>query len=136
MSRWPRSRSISKRTSQLNARLCTAKAEKDKTLAGIENLEKCDVAIFFTRRLQIDGDALETVKKFVKSGKPIIGIRTASHGFQNWLEMDKEVFGGDYKDHFGAKMECEVKPAEKAEGPSGSERRVAVQVERQPLQKS
>ena len=33
--------------------LVSAKAEKDKTLAGIENLEKCDVAVFFTRRLQL-----------------------------------------------------------------------------------
>jgi putative membrane-bound dehydrogenase-like protein len=90
-----------------------AKAEKDKELAGIENLEKCDVAIFFTRRLQIEGAALESVKAFVKSGKPIIGIRTASHGFQNWLEMDKEVFGGDYKNHYGGGTVCDVKPAEK-----------------------
>jgi putative membrane-bound dehydrogenase-like protein len=89
-----------------------AKAEKDKDLAGIENLEKCDVAIFFTRRLTIEGEALEAVKKFVKSGKPIVGIRTASHGFQNWLEMDKEVFGGDYMGHFGPGV-AEVKLVEK-----------------------
>jgi putative membrane-bound dehydrogenase-like protein len=91
-----------------------AKAEKDRSLAGLESLESCDVAIFFTRRLQIDGDSLEAVKRYVKSGKPLIGIRTASHGFQNWLEMDKEVFGGDYKGHFGAKMVCNVMVAEKA----------------------
>lgn len=79
-----------------------AKAEKDTTFAGIENLEKCDVAIFFTRRLQIEGEALDAVKKYVKSGKPIVGIRTASHGFQKWLEMDKDIFGGNYLGHFGA----------------------------------
>ena len=91
-----------------------AKSDKDRSLAGLENLEACDVAIFFTRRLQIDGASLDAVKKYVKSGKPLIGIRTASHGFQNWLEMDKEVFGGDYKGHFGAKMVCDVRIAEKA----------------------
>ena len=85
---------------------------KDKKARGVENLEKCDVAIFFTRRLKIDGDALDAVKRYVKSGKPIVGIRTASHGFQNWLEMDKEVFGGDYKGHFGAGV-AEIKPIEK-----------------------
>ncbi len=79
-----------------------AKAEKDTALVGLENLEKCDVVVFFTRRLQIEGDSLELVKKYVKSGKPIVGIRTASHGFQKWLEVDKDVFGGDYKGHFGA----------------------------------
>ncbi len=93
--------------------LVSAKAEKDTTLPGIENLEKCDVAIFFTRRLMIEGEALDAVKKFVKSGKPIIGLRTASHGFQNWLEMDKEVFGGDYKNHYGGNIVCEVKVADK-----------------------
>ena len=89
-------------------------SDKDRSLAGLENLESCDVAIFFTRRLQIDGISLDAVKKYVKSGKPLIGIRTASHGFQNWLEMDKEVFGGDYKGHFGAKMVCDIRIAEKA----------------------
>jgi putative heme-binding domain-containing protein len=88
-------------------------AKSDKEIAGLDSLEKCDVAIFFTRRLMIDGEMLEPVKKFVKSGKPIIGIRTASHGFQNWLEMDKEVFGGNYQGHYGEKMICDVKIVEK-----------------------
>ena len=92
--------------------MISAKAEKDTALAGLENLEKCDVAVFFTRRLQIEGDSLELVRKYVKSGKPIVGVRTASHGFQKWLEMDKEVFGGDYKMHFGPGV-AEVKPTEK-----------------------
>jgi type 1 glutamine amidotransferase len=93
-----------------------AKAEKDKTLAGLEALDACDVAIFYTRRLQIEGEALDAVKKFVKSGKPIVGLRTASHGFQNWLEMDKEVFGGNYGGHFGAKMVCDVTIAPSGKG--------------------
>lgn len=79
-----------------------AKAEKDKALAGADKLAACDAAIFFTRRLQIEGESLDAVKAFVKSGKPIIGVRTASHGFQKYLEMDKDVFGGDYKNHLGA----------------------------------
>ena len=91
-----------------------AKSDKDKDFPGLENLEKCDVALFFTRRLQIEGEALERVQKFVKSGKPIVGVRTASHGFQNWLEMDKEVLGGDYKGHFGQGIECEIKIEPKA----------------------
>jgi len=88
-------------------------AKSEKEISGLENLERCDVAIFFTRRLTIDGEMLEYVKKFVKSGKPIIGLRTASHGFQNWLGMDKEVFGGDYQNHYGDKTVCEVKIVEK-----------------------
>ena len=32
----------------------------------------------------------------------IVALRTASHAFQNWLELDKEVWGGDYQGHYGA----------------------------------
>jgi putative membrane-bound dehydrogenase-like protein len=92
--------------------LVSAKSDKDKDLPGIENLEKCDVAVFFTRRLMIDGPALDAVKKYVASKKPIVGIRTASHGFQNWLQMDKEVLGGDYKNHYGPGV-ADIKPIEK-----------------------
>jgi type 1 glutamine amidotransferase len=86
----------------------------DNDLPGLDQLEKCDVAVFFTRRLTIDGEQLERVKKYVASGKPVIGIRTASHGFQKYLEMDKEVFGGDYKSHHGNKIECQVAVPENA----------------------
>jgi putative membrane-bound dehydrogenase-like protein len=81
----------------------------DDDLPGLEALDTCDVAVFFTRRLTIKGEQLERIKKYAASGKPIVGIRTASHGFQNWLEMDKEVFGGDYNNHYKAGPKCEVK---------------------------
>jgi putative membrane-bound dehydrogenase-like protein len=94
--------------------LITAKSETEVT--GLENLDTADVAVFFTRRLKIDGPALEPVKRYVKSGKPVIGIRTASHGFQNYLQMDKDVFGGDYQGHWGAKEVCTVTLNEAAKG--------------------
>jgi len=86
----------------------------DTDIPGLDKLAECDAAIFFTRRLKIDGEQLDAIKKFVESGKPVVGIRTASHGFQNWLEMDKLVFGGDYKNHYGAGPKCEVKIVEAA----------------------
>jgi type 1 glutamine amidotransferase len=84
----------------------------DDDIPGLEVLDTCDVAVFFTRRLTIKGEQLERVKKYATSGKPIVAVRTASHGFQNWLEMDKEVFGGNYKGHFGAGPNCDVKFAD------------------------
>ena len=86
--------------------LISAKSEKD--LPGLEALEKCDVAVLFTRRLKLEGDQLERIKKYVTSGKPVVGIRTASHGIQSFLEIDKEVFGGNYKGHYEAGPICEV----------------------------
>ncbi len=81
--------------------LISAKSQKD--LPGLENLDKCDVAVLFTRRLELQGDQLERLKKYCTSGKPLVGIRTASHGIQTWLDLDKEVLGGNYKNHYTAK---------------------------------
>ncbi len=81
----------------------------DDDLPGLEALETCDVAVFFTRRLTIKGEQLDRIKKYAESGKPIVAIRTASHGFQNWLDMDKNILGGNYKGHFGAGPRCECK---------------------------
>ncbi len=68
-------------------------------LPGLEALDDCDVALFFTRRLTISGDPLERVKRYALSKKPIVAVRTASHGFQNWLEFDPLVLGGHYTNH-------------------------------------
>jgi type 1 glutamine amidotransferase len=46
---------------------------------------------------------LERVKRYCRRGGPIVALRTASHAFQNWLELDKEVLGGDYRGHYGNK---------------------------------
>jgi type 1 glutamine amidotransferase len=88
----------------------------DDDLPGLENLETCDVALFFTRRLTIAGEQLERVKRYCAAGRPIVGVRTASHGFQRWLEMDREVFGGDYGKHYGSgpRTKIEVVPEAKA----------------------
>ena len=84
-----------------NARCTLIKARGFEDLPGLEALDDCDVALFFTRRLRIDGEQLERVKKYCLSGRPIVAVRTASHGFQNWLEFDKRVLGGNYHGHFG-----------------------------------
>ena len=88
------------------------KSESD--LPGLENLDTCDVMLLYTRRLKITGEQLERVKKYCLSGKPIVGIRTASHAFQSWLDLDKEVLGGNYKGHYKEGPLCEVKIEERA----------------------
>jgi putative membrane-bound dehydrogenase-like protein len=83
--------------------------EKDTDFSKLEKLKECDAAVFFTRRLKIGDDQLKTVKTFCESGKPIVGIRTASHGFQTWLEMDSVVYGGNYRNHYKAGEKWELK---------------------------
>lgn len=91
--------------------LCTlvTGVEKGDSLPGIEAIDGTQVLVVFTRRVSLAGEALERVKRYCQSGKPVVGIRTASHAFQTWLEFDREVLGGDYQNHFGAGPICEVK---------------------------
>ena len=81
-------------------------------LPGLENLAHCDVMLLFTRRLKLSGEQLERLKTYCQSGKPIVGVRTASHAIQTWLDLDKEVLGGNYHGHYGAGPEVQVKIAE------------------------
>jgi len=92
-----------------SARCTLMKARGFDDLPGLEALEGCDVALFLTRRLTIGGEQLERVKKYCESGRPIVAVRTASHGFQKWLEFDKLVLGGNYSGHFGQGPTTQVK---------------------------
>src|ERR1044071_5135044 len=73
-------------------------------IPGLEALDKADLALFFIRRMTLPEDQLARIKKFVASGKPLIGLRTASHAFENWKEWDHEVLGGNYHMHHGNKL--------------------------------
>jgi acetyl esterase/lipase len=78
-------------------------------LPGLENLANCDVMLLFTRRLKLSGEQLEQLKSYCQSGKPIVAVRTASHAIQTWLDLDKEVLGGNYHSHYGEGPETEIK---------------------------
>lgn len=78
--------------------LLTAKSISD--VPGIDAIDDCDVLVIFTRRLTLPDGQMKYIKKYVKSSKPIVAIRTASHAFQNWLEFDKEILGGNYQGHY------------------------------------
>jgi putative membrane-bound dehydrogenase-like protein len=94
---------------------CTRAFRKaDDDLPGLENLQTCDVMLLFTRRLTISGQQLERVKKYCRSGKPIVAVRTASHAFQNWLALDHEILGGNYRNHYPAGPPCRIAVVEKA----------------------
>lgn len=83
-------------------------------LPGLENLADCDVMLLFTRRLKLSGEQLERIKAYCLAGKPIVGVRTASHAIQTWLDLDKEVLGGNYHGHYGAGPGTDVKIVDSA----------------------
>jgi len=68
---------------------------------SLKSIEDADVLLVFTRRLNTFGEELERFKRYCEQGKPIVGVRTASHAYQNWLAFDKAALGGDYQGHYG-----------------------------------
>lgn len=64
-------------------------------------LDDADVLLVFTRRLNTEGVSLRQFQAYCEQGRPLVGVRTASHAYQNWLEFDQIVLGGDYQGHYG-----------------------------------
>jgi type 1 glutamine amidotransferase len=50
-------------------------------IPGLESLQSADLMIIFTRFRNLPDDQLKHVVDYVESGKPIIGLRTATHAF-------------------------------------------------------
>lgn len=86
---------------------------------GLEVLADADLVIVSVRRRALPTKQLEHVRKYVETGKPIIGIRTASHAFSLrkaepkagqavWPEFDQQVWGGNYHNHHGNKKVAKV----------------------------
>lgn len=78
-------------------------------IPGLEYLEKCDLVILFSRLITLPPDQLEHIYQYLDSGKPIIGIRTANHGFLGFeykkegkkVDFGEEVLGGSFRSHHG-----------------------------------
>ena len=75
--------------------------QKPDSISGLDALDRADLLIVFARRMTLPEEQLARFQKYFDSGKPVIGLRTASHAFQNWLVFDKQVLGGNYQNHYG-----------------------------------
>jgi type 1 glutamine amidotransferase len=86
--------------------VCTRAFGKDKgdDLPGLEALASSDVMVLYTRRITLPPEQMARVRQFIDAGKPLVGIRTASHAFQNWepnvKAIDSDVLGGSYAGHY------------------------------------
>jgi len=73
-------------------------------IPGLEKLKDADLMILFTRFRDLPDDQMKHVVEYVESGKPIIGLRTATHAFAlstnkkysryDWGNKDKQYSGG------------------------------------------
>jgi len=96
-------------------------------LPGLEVLDEADVALVSVRRRVLPKAEMDLVRKYVASGKPLAGIRTASHAFAlpegqkppegtaDWPRFDREVLGCNYALHHGNKLKTTIKVAQGTE---------------------
>ena len=97
---------------------------------GLDALDHADILFVSVRRRVLPKAQLERIRKFIESGKPVVGIRTASHAFSlradmppvegsdSWPTFDPDVLGGHYTGHHGEGVAVEVSGAESAAGDS------------------
>lgn len=99
-----------------------AAADDPHKMPGIDGLDEADLMLLSVRRRALESADMATVRRFVAAGKPVIGLRTASHafalreqavsaGYETWPEFDVQVFGGHYTGHSSSKAEASLRPA-------------------------
>ncbi len=89
-------------------------------IPGLDVLSEADVLLVSVRRRVLRPEQMAVVRRFVEAGKPVVGIRTASHafslgqkpppdGYVDWPEFDAQVFGGNYHGHHGNNSKSTVR---------------------------
>lgn len=71
-------------------------------IPGLEALKTADLMVIFTRFRNLPDEQMQHIVEYVKSGKPILGLRTATHAFNippgrkysHWSFNSKEWDGG------------------------------------------
>ena len=84
-------------------------------LPGVEVVAEADIILLSVRRRNLPKAQLDLFRKHIAAGKPLVGIRTASHpfhqnkdgapkGLDEWRDFDPAVLGGSYHGHHGSKL--------------------------------
>lgn len=95
----------------------------EENVPGLEALDKADLAVFFLRWRRLPESQLAPIERYTKSGRPIMGFRTASHSFnypkgsplEKWNAWGSDAFGtppgwgGDGHTHFGHQASTDVR---------------------------
>ena len=86
-------------------------ANKHRFPGLVDALRDADLLVVSVRRRALGTDELEAVRAHIAAGRPVVGIRTASHAFSpqaadagaggSWASFDAEVLGGNYHGHHG-----------------------------------
>lgn len=74
-----------------------------KNISGLEVLDSADMMVLFTRFRALPDEQMQHFETFLKAGKPLVAIRTATHAF-NFKEGDETNFG-HYSNAYSGEME-------------------------------
>lgn len=102
------------RSRTVRCHVSTATDKQRTPVAGLDQLADADLLVLFCRRLALPDSQLQQLRDYLESGRPILGIRTASHAVQNLPSLDREVLGGDYRGHGPAEPTIHVTVAPQA----------------------
>jgi hypothetical protein len=93
----------------INPKDGTIDPNRNDNIPGLAALDKADLMVLFTRFRNLPDEQLEPINRYIEAGKPIIGLRTATHAFAlnksksfknwTWTSKDKGWEGG-----FGRKI--------------------------------
>lgn len=86
-------------------------------LPNLDRIPETDVLVVFARRMKLPEEQMEIIRAHWEAGKPVVGIRTASHAFSRAENktFDRKILGGNYDGHFGG-TPVKVRSTEAGEG--------------------
>lgn len=81
----------------------------DEEFPNFDALKEADLLLVSVRRHAPPKAQMDAIRAYVAAGKPVVGIRTATHAFGKrkgetegaWETFDMDVFGGHYDNHYG-----------------------------------
>lgn len=86
---------------------------------GLEVLREADLLVVFCRRLALKPEQMQMIKSYLSNGKPLIGLRTANHGFsvrdtvaegyEDWWGFVPEILGCENRGYEPEELGTEVK---------------------------
>lgn len=89
----------------------------ENVLPNISALKDADVVIFFSRFMQLPDEEFKYIEDYLKSGKPVLGLRTANHSFKygknhpryDWnVEFGRRALGSPYIVHQAGTTDIKV----------------------------
>ena len=95
-------------------------APGENAFESVKEIADADVLLVSVRRRTPPKAQLDAIRRHIAAGKPVVGIRTASHAFAlarnqklaegnaEWAQFDAEVIGGNYTGHHGKGVNTRV----------------------------